>query len=277
MAGEAEKRRLRAIDQELALLRRREESLRRRAQRPERLTWRRDLEEKVPPQVCQALEKAFFQAFHLIFEKGTGLVERSCDRERLRDESQIRRFAFQVRGDRRSLRQIRRGAGTANRANLLLTTAEGVALGALGIGLPDVVLFLGVLLRGIYQTALLYGVDYQSPRERYFLLLLMETALKRGEDWSAGNRALEPFLDGAPREVEPEDLRAQTRRTADAFAGELLVMKFLQGLPLVGVMGGLGNPLYYHRVLRYAQIKYAQRALSALRRETEAGTREGRG
>lgn len=269
--ADPQKRRQQAIEQELALLHRREEGLRRAAERERPAVWQQKLEEKVPPKVRGVLQTAFSQAFALIFEKGNGVVERTCGGERIRAEGEIRRFAFRMRGDRRALRQFRWSAGALNQTNLALTAAEGVALGALGIGLPDIALFLGVLLRGIYQTALHYGIDYHSPEERIFILRLMETAMARGAAWAEGNEAMDRLIDGQPWAVGPEALEEQIRRTAGAFARELLTMKFIQGLPVVGVFGGLGNPLYYHRVLRYAQLKYARRALLALLAETREG------
>lgn len=32
-------------------------------------------------------------------------------------------------------------------------------------------------------------------------------------------------------------------------------------LPVVGVIGGLGNPVYYRRILSYVQLKYQKRYL----------------
>ena len=41
----------------------------------------------------------------------------------------------------------------------------------------------------------------------------------------------------------------------------MLVLKFIQGLALVGVLGGAANPVYYRRVLNYVQLKYHKRYL----------------
>lgn len=40
---------------------------------------------------------------------------------------------------------------------------------------------------------------------------------------------------------------------------DMLLLKFVQGLPLVGVLGGAGNPVYYRRVMKYVQVKYHKR------------------
>lgn len=57
-----------------------------------------------------------------------------------------------------------------------------MALGVLKIGLPDIVLFLSTLLKGIYETALNYRFSYESKEEQYWILKMLETALSTGEN-----------------------------------------------------------------------------------------------
>ncbi len=63
-------------------------------------------------------------------------------------------------------------------------------------------------------------------------------------------------------------------KTADAFAADMLLLKFVQGLPVVGVLGGAGNPVCYRKVMRYAGIKYRKRYLlqCVLRVKKDGGT-----
>lgn len=56
-------------------------------------------------------------------------------------------------------------------------------------------------------------------------------------------------------------MKEQIEKTADAFATEMLVTKFIQGLPIVGMIGGAANPIYYQRIMRYVQMKYRKRYL----------------
>lgn len=93
-----------------------------------------------------------------------------------------------------------------------------------------------------------------------------------GSDWVERDEAIERMLeDSALIPGDPESAEAQLERTAAAFATDLLVMKFIQGLPIVGALGGLGNPLYYRRVLSYARLKYERayirEAMSRLKEE----------
>lgn len=57
-----------------------------------------------------------------------------------------------------------------------------MALGVLKIGLPDIVLFLSTLLKGIYETTLNYRFSYESKEEQYWILKMLETALSTGEN-----------------------------------------------------------------------------------------------
>ena len=157
-------------------------------------------------------------------------------------------------------------AGFKGRPELLLTTVEGIGLGALGIGLPDIVLFVGMLLKGIYETALRYGFSYDTPEERLWILKAMEASLTKGSGWLERNQAVDQIMAGS---VVPdqEALKRQRDRTAQTFAMDMLLLKFVQGLPLVGVLGGVGNPVYYRRVLRYVALKYRKRYLFQKREE----------
>ncbi len=44
-------------------------------------------------------------------------------------------------------------------------------------------------------------------------------------------------------------------------------MKFIQGLPVVGIIGGMGNPVYYRKIMDYIQLKYKKRYLTVKIRE----------
>ena len=68
--------------------------------------------------------------------------------------------------------------------------------------------------------------------------------------------------------AEP-DLEAETDAASRALAGRLLTAKFVQGLPLVGAVGGAVNLTMYRRVSSYGARKYRKRFLE--RRAREAG------
>ena len=64
-----------------------------------------------------------------------------------------------------------------------------------------------------------------------------------------------------PPKPGPTDFKLQMKETASAFAVDMLLLKFIQGLPVVGVIGGAANPVYYSKVMKYVQLKYRKRYL----------------
>ena len=45
------------------------------------------------------------------------------------------------------------------------------------------------------------------------------------------------------------------------FAVDMLLLKFIQGMPVVGFLGGAANPVYYRKVMQYVLLKYRKRYL----------------
>ncbi|MDO5551621.1 MAG: EcsC family protein [Lachnospiraceae bacterium] len=270
MAKTKIQRRRSAVEKELKAVKKQEEALLKAAGRQEALRWKQALEEKIPEGVYQNLQKAFGKAFSIIFTKGTGIVEKSFHREAIQEDHQIQSFAFQVKASQKVLKRVRGSAGAANRMNLAVTAAEGIGLGIFGIGLPDIVIFVGVLLKGVYETALRYGFDYTSDEERYFILKLMETAMLKEEAWIDGNAQIDQLIDGGiSKEHQADNMDQQIHETARAFAMDMVLMKFIQGLPVIGIIGGAGNPLYYSRVIKYVELKYRKRYLLKIQKQLE--------
>ena len=135
-----------------------------------------------------------------------------------------------------------------------------MGLGALGIGMPDIVLFIGMLLKGIYETALSYGYGYASIDDRYLILKMMAVSLSTGEDWRCLNKDVDALLT-IETVITEEQFREQLEATASVFAMDMLLLKFIQGLPIVGIIGGAANPAYYNKVMKYVQLKYKKRYL----------------
>ena len=251
-----------ACERELAYVVRQEAHLAKSARKdPPR--WKAALAEKVPEKLYDSLQAAFGRAFGMIVQQGRPLLEKLCGKNDLILQAQVQDYAIRLTESRKELKKLRKSAGKANFRNSALTAAEGIGLGALGIGLPDIVIFLAVLMKGAYETALRYGYDCDSPREQKLILQMMEAALAGGDSWAEANAGVDSALTDRT-DISPAAVEEQIRRTADAFAMELLVLKFIQGLPIVGIAGGLGNPVYYSKIMNYIQLKYYKRYLLEL-------------
>jgi len=49
----------------------------------------------------------------------------------------------------------------------------------------------------------------------------------------------------------------------------MILLKFIQGLPVVGVVGGLSNPVYFNKIMEYVRLKYHKRYLLNKKEEME--------
>lgn len=225
------------------------------------------IQTKIPDKVNESLRKAFLKAFEIVLEKGVGIIEKTYNKEDLQKTFEIHDFAVQKKGKRKEYRNLHKQAINSGRLNMLLSTVEGVALGALGIGLPDIVLFTGMLMKGAYETALHYGFDYEKETERYLILQFMEVSLLKENAYMERNEKINQMIETNTMCIPTEEvMKAQMEKTADAMATDMLVMKFVQGLPLVGFVGGVMNPVYYEKIVGYIQLKYQRRYLSDLQR-----------
>ena len=249
------------LQKELLRVERQEQVLRREALRAKPPAWKAALEQKVPEKIRTGLESGFRKGFTIVFTSGRPIIEKSYRKEELKANHAVHDYAMQMKGGRKEWRQLRREAKQANWLNLAATTAEGMGLGVLGIGLPDIILFLGMLLRGIYETALHYGFDYEDRWEQLLILKMMTTALSTGEEWEYHHSKLEALLKEEVQQVSEQAFADQIDQTASVFAVELMALKFIQGLPVVGVVGGAANPVYYARVLKYVRCQYEKRYL----------------
>lgn len=171
-------------------------------------------------------------------------------------------YAVDIKGKRKEIKKLSKDVQRGNQLNTLITTVEGIGLGVLGIGIPDIVLWVGMLLKGVYETALKYGFDYDTPEEKLFILTMLEAAMSSKKDWIYANKAVDNFIQDNTHAIPSgEELKLQIEKTADAFATDLLVIKFIQGFPVVGMIGGLGNTIYYQKIMKYVQLKYKKRYL----------------
>lgn len=218
------------------------------------------LRSKIPSGTREDLEWAFGLAFNLVFDQGDAIIKKTYSSEKLSKKYLARHIALTVDGDEKYFDGSRR---LSNAGNMLVTTLEGIGLGALGIGIPDIVLFVAMLLRGVYETALEYGFGCDSREEKMYILCLLECAMCSGTDWIKADTRVDTM---AKAEHIPgrAEIQQQAQRAAAAFAADLLIIKFIQGLPIVGLIGGLGNPVYYRRVISYAELKYQQRYLDKI-------------
>lgn len=216
------------------------------------------LEQKVPDNLQNTLDAAFAKAFWLVFEKGTGIIEKTYRKDELEKNYQINEYAAQLNENRKSLKAFSKKASGAGNVNLLLSGVSGIGLGVLGIGIPDIALFTGLMLKCVYEIALNYGFDYKSEDEKKFILLVIQGAVSHGTELERINKELNYFIE-KEKHAFRVDVDRSIKAAANGLSKELLYMKFLQGIPIVGAVGGAYDAIYMKQVKEYAEMKYRRR------------------
>lgn len=218
------------------------------------------LEEKIPEKLEETLECVFEKAFTLVFNKGTSIIEKTYKRDEIEKIYKVQQFEVELRKNKKSLNAMKKEAIKTGIGNLMLSGASGVGMGILGIGLPDVPIFIAILLKNIYEIALHYGFKYDTEDEQYFILLVIEGANSYGEHLKQINNEINHYCQWGEFNAKFL-LQEQIKKIAKTLSGELLYMKFLQGIPIVGAVGGAYDIVYLQRVNEYVKLKYQYRYL----------------
>ena len=201
------------------------------------------LEEKVPKKLQGTLDTAFAKAFHLIFEKGTSVIEKTYRKDDIEKQYQINKYANELKQDKKSLRTFSKNAKGSGAKNLVMSGAAGIGMGFLGVGLPDIPVFTAMILKSIYEIAMHYGYSYETEEEQYFILLLIQGAVSHGREMLDIDQSINYYIDSHIW-IKEETKEEMIQRTAGCLSKELLYMKFLQGIPIVGAVGGAYDVVY---------------------------------
>ena len=225
----------------------------------------RKLEQYVPKKLRGTLDSAFAKAFGLIFEKGTKVIEKTYDKKSLEIDYLENEYMNGVLERRKTLRAFSKKAKSAGDKNLLLSGAAGIGMGIIGVGVPDIPVFTGLLLKSVYEIALDYGFDYDSEKERAFILWVIEGAVSYGEKITEINKKIDYFISSGKLPEDYESAEA-IKSAAGALSKELLYMKFVQGIPIIGAVGGFYDAVYMKRINEFANIKYRKRMLLKMKK-----------
>lgn len=219
-----------------------------------------ELVQKVPDKLRGALRAAFCKAFEAVYKNGIGIIEKTYNKEDAEQQYQINRFAYELKKDKRSLRAFSRKSDVSNSVNLLISGVEGIGMGFMGCGLPDIPLSTGVILRSLFEISSNYGFDYTKPEEQLYQLLIIQGAMSYGDELKECLDSLD-FYSKAVIIPTVQTLSEQIRKTAEALSEEMLFLKFVQGIPVVGVIGGVSDTVFLHRIQRFAKLNYQYRLL----------------
>lgn len=220
------------------------------------------LQEKIPDKLKDTLELAFYTGFKLVFAKGNVYIEKTYNKDKLLLEHDLNNYAVDKYTSKKYMKRMDKQSQRSKTINSSIAILEGGVLGILGIGLPDIPLFISVILRTINEIALSYGYTYDTEEEKNYILSLICGALTKGERQKVFDAAVDRLGKQMNSDiVEEYDLEQNLKETANVLSDALLTAKFVQGLPIVGVIGGVVNHMVIHKIGKYATIKYKKRYL----------------
>lgn len=236
--------------------------------------WMKFIQRKVPDRLQSTLESAFGKAFVMVFNKGAGVIEKTYNKKKhIYEYKQNQREMERQEFNKRTMKKFERHVNQTIYKNMAITTVEGLGLGAVGMGLPDIVLFVTVMLKSIYEIAISYGFSYTSEREKLFILKTIEAALQYGDHLREKDAQLNQLIDlydEKEREgetIEEDEFVVELMRkrqidlSARALSHELLYWKFIQGKAIIGVVGGSADVVCLKRITEYVKLKYKRRYL----------------
>ncbi|EEH97245.1 EcsC family protein [Clostridium tertium] len=221
------------------------------------------IEEKIPQKLKDTLESAFYNGFKLVLEKGSKYIEKLYDKDQIQLEHDVNNYSLDKKVTRKSLKVMDSQGKKSKIINSTISTIEGAGLGVLGIGLPDIPLFIAMILKTIYEIALSYGFDYESEEEKIYILNLINVALTNSEEKVIFNEKLNEIEYKIDSNIDiNKDINLEIKSTSQVLSESLLMAKFIQGLPIVGVLGSITNYQVINKVSKYARIRYKKRYLN---------------
>lgn len=237
--------------------------------------WVKLVEKKVPESLQNTLETAFNKAFVAVFENGAGIIEKTYRKDKQIQQYQSNQRKLQEDGfTGKNIRKFERQAKRTVAKNLAISSVEGIGFGLAGLGIPDIPIFVSVLLKSLYEIAISYGYSYSTDKEKLFLLKVIDTALKSGDVLRKKDEELNHLIERYHKEelmpekygeTDPFVVELQIIRqidfSAQALSHELLYGKFVQGTTFVGVVGGTADITCLKRITEYATLKYKRRFL----------------
>ena len=220
------------------------------------------IQDKIPEKLKSTIENAFLKSFQLVFEKGDVYIEKTYKKDRKKLEHDLIDYAIDKDFSNRYIKRLDKQANYSKMRNTSFTVLEGGVLGFLGIGLPDIPLFIAIIMRTIYEVALSYGYDYKSDEEKIYILYIICGAMSQGENQERLNEKIDYLGSRIDQQMEIGiDLKIKIAEAAEILADTMLIGKFIQGIPLIGIVGGVVNYTIIKKIGKYSGIKYKKRYL----------------
>jgi len=223
--------------------------------------WKEKIDRYIPEKLGTTLNSAFCKAFTLIFEDGTGIIEKTYNKEKLGQDYKVNEYSAGLRNNKSSLKKFGKVAYGRKTANTAVSAAAGIGMGVLGMGIPDIPVFLAIILKSIYEIAINFGFGYETEEEQMFILKIIETSLCHGDSLMQGDMEINDWIQSDGGILFMTGREEQVEKTSLVLSEELLYFKFIQGIPVIGITGGISDMVYQKKITDYAFLKYKKRFL----------------
>lgn len=225
---------------------------------------------KIPPKALAFLESAFEKGFILLFEKGSSIIEKTCSIENRKAIYQdIDKKIDSTELSHSQLSRLDWQSKISALYNVTFSTAEGAVLGILGIGIPDIPIVIGVILKSLYETCINYGFDHSDNNERIFMLYILCAATSKTAQeshyYSQKADTISSFIDESSAIYCDFSFEGAIHDASTHLCSSMIENKSMQGIPIAGILGGWYNQKIVSKINRLAAAKYKKRRLSIIR------------
>ena len=221
------------------------------------------IEAKIPDKLKKTMDIAFYKGFQVVFEKGTKYIEKTYNKEEINIQHDVNNYYIDRNTSKKSIRTMDIKPNKSRIVNKSIATIEGAGLGLLGLGLPDIPLLISVILKTIYEISLSYGFNYESNNEKIYILNLISAAVTTEEVQGRYNTKVDELSGNIDfNGIVNENLDDEMKETSHNLFEVMVTSKFIQGIPIIGVVGSITNYNVVNKIGKYASLKYKKRYLN---------------
>lgn len=220
------------------------------------------IQDKIPEKFKKTLDMTFYKGFQFVFEKGNAYIEKTYNKENILLEHDLNNYAIDKYISKKHIKKMDKQSNQSKALNQSISLLEGGVLGLLGIGLPDIPLFISVMIRTVNEIALTYGYQYDTNEEKIYIMYIICGAMTKEEKQKEYDEKINLLGKNIDSNNNTDyNLEDVMKETSQVLSNTLLTAKVIQGLPVVGVLGGVINPSIISKVGKYANLKYKKRYL----------------
>lgn len=218
------------------------------------------IEHKTPEKIQITTEAVFQSAFEFIFEEGIDIIEKTYSKYKLQNKYENNKKEFNLKRNEKALKKFDKSVKTSNNISAFLTGVKSTALGTLGVGLPDIPIFVAEIIRVVYSTALKYGYSYDNENEKIFVLSIIAFALCE----TSQKQKYSKICDNIAECIETEknisiSLKDMECETSQILSKTVCGTKLIQGVMIAGILSSVGNISIINNVSKSAYLKYKKR------------------